>query len=75
MKRPPEIDVNLELLTKTLKKTFPEVSDAAIIKYLHTQQSEYFYLTPLEFSRLDDSCFRTVVQNIKNYKYGEIMGS
>lgn len=75
MKKKPEIDSNLETLTKVLKKTFPEISDGEMIKYLNTQRSEYFYLTPLEFSRLDDSCFKTVIENIKNFKYGEIMGS
>lgn len=75
MKTKPQEDKNLEILIKTMKKIFPEVADLHIIKYLNTQKEQYFYLTPLEFSRLDESCLKTVIENIKEFKFGEIMGS
>lgn len=75
MKVKPANDNNLAILIKALKDTHPNVADIHLIKYLNTEKEQYFYLTPLEFSRLDDACLKTVVENIKNFPLGEIMGS
>ncbi len=66
---------NSKKIIKVLKQVFPNMSDKEALKYLNTQRVEYFYLTPLEFSQIDEVCLKTVIQNIKEYKYTEIMGS
>lgn len=59
-------------LIKAVKDQFPQLQDLAIIKYLNTEKNQYFWLTPLEFAKMDETCLKTVLHNIKNLKEAEI---
>lgn len=61
------------LIKDSIKKEFPWISEKDLNKYLSKQKQEYFFLTPHEYSQLDNDSVYTIIENFYNDPYGELL--
>jgi hypothetical protein len=60
------------VIVEALKKQFPQVPDLELIKFLNTQNTQYFWLTPLEFAKMEDRCLKQLLENIKTMSFQQL---
>lgn len=52
-----------------------EGTEGLVKRWLHEPQEQYFGLTPVQFMKVDRENVGTVLQNLREIRYGEAMGA